>query len=247
MLDEIGRDLPSLLHDPGFRKFARELAIPPWPAERAARTSRCRCLRLYYVRLGFLASAYVNQVGRSRRPRCCRGTSPCRCARPAGCSAPADPQLRRLRPVQLEAVRSGRPDRAGQHRHAAELRAPLRRALVHPGARRDRGHRRARSSPPSRRPRRALDPADPAEINARLARHRRRRLAAGGGAAADSGEDGPGLYYKTFRPYIRFFENVVYEGVDEAPINFRGETGAQSSIMPTLVAFMKIDHNALRS
>ena len=23
----------------------------------------------------------------------------------------------------------------------------------------------------------------------------------------------PALYYKTFRPYIRFFENVVYEGV----------------------------------
>ena len=27
----------------------------------------------------------------------------------------------------------------------------------------------------------------------------------------------PALYYKTFRPYIRFFENVVYEGVDAAP------------------------------
>jgi indoleamine 2,3-dioxygenase len=52
----------------------------------------------------------------------------------------------------------------------------------------------------------------------------------------------PRLYYKTFRPYIRVFENVVYEGVDERPVNFRGETGAQSSIMPTLVAFMKIPH-----
>ena len=28
----------------------------------------------------------------------------------------------------------------------------------------------------------------------------------------------PALYYKTFRPYIRFFEDVVYEGVDAAPI-----------------------------
>jgi indoleamine 2,3-dioxygenase len=65
----------------------------------------------------------------------------------------------------------------------------------------------------------------------------------------------PGLYYKTFRPYIRFFENVSYEAneqssvADSTPatsamtrINFRGETGAQSSIMPTLVAFMKIPH-----
>jgi len=52
----------------------------------------------------------------------------------------------------------------------------------------------------------------------------------------------PALYYKTFRPYIRFFEGVVYEGVDEAPMDFRGETGAQSSVVPTLVAFLKIPH-----
>ncbi|MEK4032387.1 hypothetical protein WOA01_05150 [Methylocystis sp. IM2] len=50
------------------------------------------------------------------------------------------------------------------------------------------------------------------------------------------------LYYRTFRPYIRFFENVTYEGVDHAPMQFRGETGAQSSIMPTLIALMKIPH-----
>src|SRR5262249_34561209 len=65
----------------------------------------------------------------------------------------------------------------------------------------------------------------------------------------------PALYYKTFRPYIRFFENVFYEATEQRPtadydghppamvrMNFRGETGAQSSIMPTLVAFMKIPH-----
>ena len=54
----------------------------------------------------------------------------------------------------------------------------------------------------------------------------------------------PTLYYKTFRPYIRFFEHVIYEGVEQAPIDFRGETGAQSSIMPALVAFMKIPHQS---
>lgn len=54
----------------------------------------------------------------------------------------------------------------------------------------------------------------------------------------------PALYYKTFRPYIRFFENVSYEDINAQAgvMNFRGETGAQSSIMPTLVAFMKIPH-----
>jgi indoleamine 2,3-dioxygenase len=63
----------------------------------------------------------------------------------------------------------------------------------------------------------------------------------------------PALYYNTFRPYIRFFENVEYEAevaggrvaagsAARLRINFRGETGAQSSIMPLLVAFMKIPH-----
>jgi indoleamine 2,3-dioxygenase len=52
----------------------------------------------------------------------------------------------------------------------------------------------------------------------------------------------PALYYKTFRPYIRFFEGVVYEGIDAAPLDFRGETGAQSSVIPTVVAFFKIPH-----
>jgi indoleamine 2,3-dioxygenase len=52
----------------------------------------------------------------------------------------------------------------------------------------------------------------------------------------------PALYYKTFRPYIRFFESVVYEGVDASPLNFRGETGAQSSVIPTVVAFLKVPH-----
>jgi indoleamine 2,3-dioxygenase len=52
----------------------------------------------------------------------------------------------------------------------------------------------------------------------------------------------PALYFRTFRPYIRFFEHVVYEGVENKPMDFRGETGAQSSILPTLVAFLKIPH-----
>src|SRR5436309_6529249 len=65
VLDEIGRDLPSLLHDAGFRKYAQELAIPPWPDD-PIQPERLAELRLYYVRLGFLASAYVNQVGQPR-------------------------------------------------------------------------------------------------------------------------------------------------------------------------------------
>jgi indoleamine 2,3-dioxygenase len=35
---------------------------------------------------------------------------------------------------------------------------------------------------------------------------------------------------------------VYYEGVETAPLDYRGETGAQSSIMPALVAFLQIPH-----
>src|SRR5215213_1434245 len=58
-LDELGRDLPSLLQDPGFRNHACALRIAELPAGEVPQP----VLRLYYVRLGFLASAYVNQVG----------------------------------------------------------------------------------------------------------------------------------------------------------------------------------------
>lgn len=61
-LDELGRDLPSLLHDRAFRQHARTFEIPLWPEDRG-RPEDLPALRLYYVRVGFLASAYVNQVG----------------------------------------------------------------------------------------------------------------------------------------------------------------------------------------
>jgi indoleamine 2,3-dioxygenase len=58
-LDDLGRDLPSLLHDKGFRAIARAMVIPPLPKTSIPLEE----LRLYYVRLGFLASAYFNQDG----------------------------------------------------------------------------------------------------------------------------------------------------------------------------------------
>ena len=65
VLDEIGRDLPSLLEDSGFRQYVRSLRIPEWPEDRL-RAESLPELRLYFVRLGFLASAYVNQVSQPR-------------------------------------------------------------------------------------------------------------------------------------------------------------------------------------
>jgi indoleamine 2,3-dioxygenase len=51
-----------MLHDRGFRQYARTLKIPQWP-ERRAQPKDLPALRLYYARVGFLASAYINQVG----------------------------------------------------------------------------------------------------------------------------------------------------------------------------------------
>ncbi|HKB00840.1 MAG TPA: hypothetical protein VKD90_01415, partial [Gemmataceae bacterium] len=65
ILDELGRDLPSLLHERGFRAYVQGLEIPPWPQDRPTADDLPE-LRLYYVRLAFLASAYVNQVGEPR-------------------------------------------------------------------------------------------------------------------------------------------------------------------------------------
>ncbi|OGN05377.1 MAG: hypothetical protein A2831_01405 [Candidatus Yanofskybacteria bacterium RIFCSPHIGHO2_01_FULL_44_17] len=53
------------------------------------------------------------------------------------------------------------------------------------------------------------------------------------------------VYFQTVRPWIMFFENVIYEGVEDLdgqPQNFRGETGAQSSILPLLDGALGIHH-----
>ncbi len=62
----------------------------------------------------------------------------------------------------------------------------------------------------------------------------------------------PYIYYNRVRPYIHGWKDnpalpngLIYEGVDEyegKPQKFRGETGAQSSIVPALDAFLGISH-----
>lgn len=53
----------------------------------------------------------------------------------------------------------------------------------------------------------------------------------------------PDVYFKDVRPYIFGFENILYEGCfDNKPQSYRGETGAQSSIVPVLVAGLGIKH-----
>lgn len=62
----------------------------------------------------------------------------------------------------------------------------------------------------------------------------------------------PYIYYNRVRPYIHGWKNhpsfptgLIYTGVDEyknEPQKFRGETGAQSSIIPTLDGLLAITH-----
>lgn len=62
----------------------------------------------------------------------------------------------------------------------------------------------------------------------------------------------PYIYYNRVRPYIHAWKNnpalpegLIYEGVEaygEQPQKFRGETGAQSAIVPTMDALFNIAH-----
>ena len=53
----------------------------------------------------------------------------------------------------------------------------------------------------------------------------------------------PEVYFLKVRPYIFGFDGVVYEGCfGSAPQSFRGETGAQSSIIPTMLAALGLRH-----
>ena len=53
----------------------------------------------------------------------------------------------------------------------------------------------------------------------------------------------PEVYFRKVRPYIFGFENLIYEGCfEDKPQNYRGETGAQSSIVPTMLAALGIRH-----
>ena len=111
VLDEIGRDLPSLLHDRGFRDYAQTFRIPLWPEGRIGHQDQ-PYLRLYYVRVGLLASAYVNQVGEEPATELPGNLAAPLCR---ACKLLKRPpiQLRRLCVIQLEALSRGRPDRPG--------------------------------------------------------------------------------------------------------------------------------------
>ena len=239
-LDEIGNDLPSLLQDRGFRRFAAGLAVPPWPVARPTADDLPE-LRLYYVRLGFLASAYVNQVGEPKAN-----------VLPANIAVPLARVTKLLgRPPILSydgyaLFNWKRFDPAGPialgnidtiqnfvhmydehwfilvHVEIEALAAGLLAAIDDTAAAHARGDRDGVRTGLQR-----IAASVWRQVNVL------RRIPE---------KMDPALYYRTFRPYISFFQGVLYEGVEPQPASYRGETGAQSSIVPTLVAFLKIPH-----
>ena len=250
-LDEIGRDLPSLLQDPGFRAYARSLDIPLWPENRVG-PSDLPELRLYYLRVGFLASAYINQVG----------NEPSRVL-PANLALPLCRACKLLnRPPILSydgyalynwkrfhkdgPIALGNIDTVQNFVHLydehwfilvhVEIEAIAARILEAIAT----VHAALDANAPGAIDDAVRDIAPAINEQVRVLRRIPEKM-------------DPALYYKTFRPYIRFFENVEYEAdvagarvaagsAARLRISFRGETGAQSSIMPLLVAFMKIPH-----
>jgi indoleamine 2,3-dioxygenase len=240
VLDEIGRDLPSLLEDEHFRTYARELTLPPPPRDRND-ADFLRQLRLYYVRVGFLASAYINQTSQPRATALPQNLAAPLCAvctllrRPAILSYDGYALYNWKRFDRKKPITLGNIDTFQNFVHMYDEHWFI---LVHVEIEAI----AARILAAMARVAGASDRSRPEAVNGALvdiASAIREQIAV---LRRLPEKMDPALYHKTFRPYIRFFENVVYEGVSEGPMNFRGETGAQSSIMPALVAFMKIPH-----
>jgi indoleamine 2,3-dioxygenase len=236
-LDRLGRDLPSLLHDKGFRAWARAIRIPQLPAGDLPLPSA----RLYYVRLGFLASAYVNQVGLEpatllpeniARPLCAVCA---RLERPPILSYDGYALFNWKRFDRAGPVALGNIDTIQNFVHLYDEHWFI---LVHVEIEALAASLLCAIDSAAQ----ALAARDPAAASTAVALVARTLWSQVETLRRIPEKMDPALYYKTFRPYIRFFESVVYEGVDASPLNFRGETGAQSSVIPTVVAFLKVPH-----
>lgn len=239
MLDELGRTLPERLRNPDFRRWAEALQIPPWTG--GAGPDAWRQRQLYYVRVGFLASAYVNRVGSSQAHML-----PANLARPL-CRVAAELQRPPILSYAGYALYNWyRRDPTGPialgnidtiqnfvelydehwfilvHVDIEARAAAICDAILDLDAQ-DGFRDRERVDAAIERITATVD--EQTAVLQRIPEHM-----------------SPDLYFSHFRPYIRFFEDVVYEGVDQAPMSFRGETGAQSSVVPLLVAFFKIRH-----
>ena len=237
VLDTVGNSLPSLLLEKDARDYLRRVYVPDWPYVNIPDDLWPQAC-LYYVRLGFIASGYVNQIG---QPHC--HSLPANLAKPLCKIAELmqrPPILsydgyalynwRRFdlrKPIQL-----GNIDTIQNFVHLYDehwfilvhveieaLAAQILEAVL--SLQGECGVQEVDA---------ALDQINTAMTSIiQVLQRIPERM---------SDE----LYFAKFRPYIGQFNEVVYEGVNINPISFRGETGAQSSIMPLLTELMKIPH-----
>lgn len=240
VLDELGHDLPSLLIDTNARSFLRRQSIPAWPTAELVQELMPE-LRLYYLRLGFLASGYINQVGQ-----------PAERLLPANIAVPLVRACALLdRPPILSydgyalfnwkrfdpsgPIALGNIDTIQNFVHLYDEHWFI---LVHVEIE----ARAAEALAAIERAAKALSVTDAGLLDECL--RELARIVHGLAATLRRIPElmDPALYFRTFRPYIRFFEQVVYEGVSSEPLSHRGETGAQSSVIPALVSFLKLEH-----
>lgn len=239
-LDELGRNLPSILHDPDARKYLAAFNVPLWPTNTLS-AAELPVLRLYYLRLGFMASGYINQIGQAPATVLPRNIAVplCRAARlldrPPILSYDGYALYNWKRFDPAGPIALGNIDTIQNFVHlydehwfilvhveieaiAANILAAMERARI------------------------ALAANDAGGVDDALLKIAECIQKQIGVLRRIPEKMDPHIYYRAFRPYIRFFENVVYEGMDQPAVSYRGETGAQSSVMPALVAFMKIPH-----
>ena len=240
LLDEVGVNLPGMLEHHGFRERVRSLQIPPWPESRTQKTDLPE-LRLYYLRIGFIASAYINQLGEPPLH-----SLPATIAVPLCriCKVLKRPPIlsydgyalynwKRLDPAGPIAL--GNTDTIQNFVRLYDEHWFI---LVHVEIEAI----AARILDAVARIQESLAAPDDPAVDTALVQIAEAIEAQTCVLKRIPEKMDHRLYHRTFRKYIRFFEDVRYEGVAQSPISYRGETGAQSSIMPLLVGLMKIRH-----
>lgn len=238
ILQHWGHQLPQRLMDPNFRQQAREWKIPFWPGSEI-NDEVLPEIRLYYVHLGFIASGYINQIG---QPEC--HNLPANIAQPLihCCQKLGRPPMLSYdgyalynwyrmdpkKPIELGNIDTIQNfvDLYDEHwfiliHIAIEAEASrLLKAIL------------------------TMDTSSTQSINKTLHRVEDSLKQQTALLKRIPENMSANLYFDHFRPYIRFFNQVTYEGKIHQEHNYRGESGAQSSIFPALTAFMKIPHEA---